>query len=153
MADKVRIGIVVSEFNSEITGQMLKNAQAHARRLEAEVTYICKVSGAFDMPLMIQALLEKEDVDAVAMLGAIVKGETKHDEIIAHGLVNTACSLAMRYEKPVTLGVSGPGMTWKQGLARADEYARRSIEAAVNMTSRFKQAKSVKPSRYPCIIE
>ena len=85
------------------------------------------------MPLMIQMLLEKSDVDAVVTLGAIVKGETGHDQVIANTLASKASELSLRYKKPVTLGVSGPSMTWKQADERAEEYANRSVESAVKM--------------------
>jgi len=112
---------------------MLDQALKHAAKLNAKLTYVCKVPGAYDMPLMIQILLEKDDVDAVVTLGAIVKGETGHDQVIANALASKASELSLRYRKPVTLGVSGPSMTSEQAAERAEEYANRSVESAVKM--------------------
>ena len=133
MEPGVKLGIVVAEFNWPITAKMLDQALKHASTLNATPTYVCKVPGAYDMPLIVQILLEKSDVDAVVTLGAIVKGETDHDQVIANTLATKASELALRYNKPVALGVSGPSMTWEQAAERAQEYANRSVEAAVKM--------------------
>jgi 6,7-dimethyl-8-ribityllumazine synthase len=132
----VRLGIVVAEFNGDVTRVMLKEALDRAQSLHATVKYVCTVPGAYDMPLIIQDLLEKDDVDAVVTLGAIVKGDTQHDEVIGVALANHVAGLALRYRKPVALGVSGPGMTWEQALARKEEYAKRCVEAAVKLARR-----------------
>jgi len=149
---EVKLALVVAEFNSELTDKMLKEASRRADELNAQVTYVCKVPGSFDMPLTIQTLLEKNDVDAVATLGAIVQGETKHDEVIAHALAHAIADLSMRYRKPVSLGVAGPGMTWEQAEARAEEYASRGVQAAVKMTVRQRKVQQSTHS-YPVVIE
>ena len=155
MSENIKLGIVVSEFNSDITGKMLKQALKRSAELKSLTTYVCKVPGSYDMPLMIQSLLEKDDVDAVVMLGAIIKGETKHDEVIADKLAGKAVELSLRFGKPVTLGVSGPSMTWKQAVARTEEYANRSVDAAVKMVERKRKITKKKRSRpsYPVVIE
>ena len=81
---KVRIGIVVSEFNKEITIPMLDEAKKFANVLAiSRITYICFVPGVFDMPIMIEELLKKKEVDAVVTLGAIIKGETEIKDTLA----------------------------------------------------------------------
>jgi len=78
---KIRLAIVVAEFNYDITYLMLQKALEHAKFLGAEVTYVAKVPGTYDMPIVVNELLKKEDVDAVAAIGAVIQGETKHDEV------------------------------------------------------------------------
>ena len=153
MDPDIKLGIVVAEFNSEITHKMLDQALKHAAELKANTTYVCKVPGAYDMPLVVQMLLEKEDVDAVVTLGAIVKGDTAHDEVIAHSLASNAAHLSLQHRKPVTLGVSGPAMTWKQATARAEEYANRSVESAVKMVQLLRNAtqRNTEPV-YPVVL-
>ncbi|MCX8205413.1 MAG: 6,7-dimethyl-8-ribityllumazine synthase [Candidatus Nezhaarchaeota archaeon] len=153
--EEIRLGILVSEFNYDITYLMLQRALEHAEFLEAKVVYIYKVPGAFDMPIAIKALLEREDVDAVVTLGAILEGETQHDEVVAHHTARKIVDLAVEYDKPVTLGISGPGMTRLQGQERIDEYARRAVEAAVKMVKRarkFSKEASSNNKQYPIII-
>ena len=79
----MNISIIVSEFNDEVTSRMLSVAKEKANSLNLKVSHICKVPGAFDMPIVADALLQKRDVDAVVTLGAIIKGQTKHDEVIS----------------------------------------------------------------------
>ena len=129
----IRLALVASEFNSEVTDKMLECAQRRSSEIEARVAYVCRVPGAYDMPLVVQDLLKKEEVDAVVTLGAVVKGDTKHDEVIAGVLADKLAELSLRYGKPVTLGVSGPSMTLEQAVSRTEEFAVRAVDAAVKL--------------------
>jgi len=154
LPSKIQLAVVVGKFNSEITDKMLDQALTHASNLGASVRYVCKVPGAYDMPLIIQTLLEKDDVDAVVTLGAIIKGETKHDEVIAYTLSSKMADLSLRYRKPVTLGVAGPGVTWELAEARIVDYAERSVSAAIDsvlLQRRLKEETNV--SNHPLVVE
>jgi 6,7-dimethyl-8-ribityllumazine synthase len=142
--DKIRIAIVVSEFNSDITLEMLDNAKRQAERLHAYVRYVCYVPGSFDMPLIVEELLKKKDVDAAVTLGAIIKGETRHDEIIADNAARLIADLSIKHGKPVSLGISGPDMTLEQAKDRIEVVAKRAVNAAVNMAIRIKKLRSVR---------
>ncbi len=130
---KIKLGLVVSEFNYDITSMMLEKAIDHAKLLGAEVVKVFKAPGAFDIPIFVKKLLEEYDVDAVATLGAIITGETKHDEVIAAQVTRKIMDLSLEYGKPVTLGISGPGQNRMQAMARIESYARRAVESAVKM--------------------
>nr|MDO8080096.1 6,7-dimethyl-8-ribityllumazine synthase [Candidatus Freyarchaeota archaeon] len=138
MDEKVRLGIVVGEFNYDITYLMLQRALDHAEFLGATVEKVLKVPGAFDMPLAIKKLLEMDEVDAVVTLGAVLKGDTDHDQVVAQHAARKMMDLALEYRKPVSLGVSGPGMTRAEATERIEEYAKRSVESAVKMVRRLK---------------
>ena len=73
----MKIAIVVSEFNEEITSRMLSVAEEKAKTMKITITYTCKVPGAYDMPIIVDALLQKKNVDGIVTLGAIIKGQTK----------------------------------------------------------------------------
>lgn len=149
-----KLALLCSEFNGEITDRMLKSALNRCKELEADVRYVCRVPGAFDMPLFLNELLEKEDVDAVVTLGAIVKGETKHDEVIAAALVDNIAFLSRTKGKPVSLGVSGPGMSWEEATERAGEYASRAVDAAVKMVSSLRDLRRPREEKeFPAVIE
>jgi 6,7-dimethyl-8-ribityllumazine synthase len=135
---KINLGFVVGEFNADITHLMMERAKAHADFLECNVTHIVRVPGAYDAPLAIQKLLGRDDVDAVVTLGAVIEGDTEHDEVVAQHAARKMMDLSLEHGKPVTLGVSGPGMTRAQGQARIDDYARRSVESAVKLVKRMK---------------
>jgi len=120
---------VVSEFNQEITSKMLDIALQKAKSLNLNIKYTCKVPGVFDMPLVIDTLLQKKEVDAVVTLGAVIKGQTKHDELITNVTARALMDLSIKYQKPVTLGITGPGMTNRQAQARIRPVAERAVDA------------------------
>ena len=125
----MNIAIVVSEFNQEITSKMLDVALQKAKSLNLNIKYTCKVPGVFDMPLVIDTLLQKKEVDAVVTLGAVIKGQTKHDELITNVTARALMELSIKYQKPVTLGITGPGMTDRQAQARIRPVAERAVDA------------------------
>jgi 6,7-dimethyl-8-ribityllumazine synthase len=145
MEEKIRIGIVVGEFNADITHMMLERAKAHASFLESDVRYVFKVPGAYDVPFAVRQIIQKKDVDAVIALGAVIEGDTQHDEVVAQHAARKMMDLSLEYGKPVSLGISGPGMTRAQGQSRIDEYARRSVESAVKLVKRSRMLEKGKP--------
>ena len=137
-----KIGIVVSRFNEEITGKMLHAALEHAHQRRALVVKVVRVPGAFEIPFAVQKLLEQKNVDGVATLGAVIQGETAHDEVIVFSVAKKLLELSLKFEKPVSLGISGPRMSYYQAKARAVPYAIRSVDAVLEMLEH-----SQKPAR------
>jgi len=135
---RLRFGIVVSEFNSELTGEMAGAAKEYAEEVGVEIVERIVVSGAFDIPLAAKKLLMDKKVDGVITLGAIVQGETKHDEVIGFSLGNALTKLSLEFKKPVTLGVIGPGAGWDDAEERTTEYAKRAIDAAIKLCEELK---------------
>ncbi len=135
--ENIRIGAVVSEFNYDITMTMLQRAKEHAQFLGAEISKVVKVPGVFDMGLAVKKLLEKKDVDCVVTLGAVIEGETEHDDIVIQHATRKIADLAIEYNKPVGLGISGPGMTRLQAQERIDR-AKAAVEAVVKLHRRLK---------------
>jgi len=130
---------VVSEFNEEVTSRMLSVAQEKANLMKLKITYTCKVPGAFDIPIIVDALLKKKDVDGVVTLGAIIKGQTKHDEVISHAAARSLSDLSIKYQKPVSLGISGPGMQERHAYARIRPVAERAVEAVVKISKELQR--------------
>lgn len=130
----MRIAIVVSEFNFDITSLMLDRARQHLEHLRAELAAEVHVPGVFDMGPAIKKLLRRKDVDGVVILGAVIKGETLHDEVITHATAQTAQRLAVKYDKPLGLGIIGPGMTHAQAMERIDN-AKNAVDAVVKMVA------------------
>ncbi|ADY01074.1 riboflavin synthase subunit beta [Vulcanisaeta moutnovskia 768-28] len=153
MADRVRLAIVVAEFNYDVTYLMLQKAIEHAKFLGAEVTYVAKVPGTYDMPIIVDELLRRDDVDAVAAISAVIQGETKHDEVVAHQAARKLMDLSVEHKKPVGMGIIGPGANRMQALERAEEYARRAVEAAVKLARRFELLRGSKYTGTTVFIE
>lgn len=133
----IRIAIAASEYHREITGAMLEQAQKEAMRLGATVQQTVRVPGVYDLPLAVQSLLKHSQVDAVVALGAVVKGETDHDQVITQATCQTLQELALAHQKPVGLGVTGPGETLAQAEARVDRAAD-AVRAVVQMVVRLR---------------
>ena len=131
---KYNIGAVVAEFNYDITQMMLGLAKEEAKSRNCEITQVVTVPGVFDMALAIKKLLEKDEIDAVITLGAA----TDHDQIVAQHASRKIADLSLEYEKPVALGISGPGMTRLDAHKRVD-YGKRAVEAAIKMCDRLNE--------------
>jgi len=135
----LNIAIVGTEFNEKVTNRMMDVAQEKAKLLKLNVKHTCKVPGAYDVPIIVNALLQKKDVDAVVTLGAIIKGQTKHDEVIANSTAKSLTELSLKYQKPVSLGISGPGMQERHAYARIRPVAERAVEAVVKISKELKR--------------
>ncbi|RLI75605.1 6,7-dimethyl-8-ribityllumazine synthase [Archaeoglobales archaeon] len=136
--EKIKLGMVVAEFNRDITYMMEILAKEHAEFLGAEITDILRVPGTFDVPIAIKKILEKSDVDGVVTIGCVIEGETEHDEVVAQHAARKIMDLSLEYGKPVTLGISGPGMGRIAAHQRVD-YAKRAVEAAIKLVRRLKE--------------
>jgi len=134
----VKIALVVSDFNGEVTALMRDRARAHAESLGVEVSHEVHVPGVFDMGLAIKKLLKREDVDGVVILGAVIKGDTMHDELISTVTARVASDLALQFDKPVALGVTGPGMTEAQAFDRVDN-ARTAVDSVARTIRALKE--------------
>ncbi len=131
-----KIGAVVAEFNYEITSLMLERAKAEAEFLGVKITKEIKVPGCFEIPMATKRLLEDKDIDAVITLGAVITGETKHDEVVISQASRKIMDLGLEYGKPVGFGVTGPGMTELQAMDRI-EKGRDVVDTVVKMLQRL----------------
>lgn len=129
----IRLGLVVSDFNKEITWNMEKNAENAAKKLGAKIIKKLHVPGAFEIPFAANKLLKDKKIDAVVVLGAVIKGETYHDVVIVNAVAPKLIELSLKYDKPLGFGIIGPRVSWQHAEKRAAEYAKRAVEAAVKM--------------------
>ena len=132
----IKLGFVVAEFNRDLTYMMEIEGEEHAKFLGAEVTEKFYVPGAYDMPLAIKKMLEDGNVDAVVTIGCVIEGATQHDEIVVQHAARKIIDLSLEFNKPVTLGISGPGMSRLEAHQRID-YARRAVESAIKLVQRL----------------
>ncbi len=135
--DAIRLALVASEFNYDVTALMLERAREEAEFLHAEVTGEVKVPGVFEMPLAAKAFFDKPDVDAVIVLGAVIEGETSHDELVANQSARKLLDLSVSSGKPLGFGISGPGESRLQAQDRI-EKAADAVRAAVKMVERLR---------------
>ncbi len=139
--NKIKIGIVVADFNNEITLPMFNEAKNYAQKISSKVTFVCFVPGVFDMPLIVEELLKKKSVDAIVTLGAVIKGETGHDRVIANNTARLLGDLSLKYHKPIALGITGPEMTFEQAKDRIIPVSHHSINTAILMVKKLRKIK------------
>lgn len=134
----MNIGMVAAKFHEEIMENMLEEAHERARLMGAAIVKVYRVPGSFDIPLFTKKLLERDDVEGVVTLGAIVKGETDHDQIIGFAVADELTRLSVEFGKPVALGITGPGQTYEQAASRIPR-AGDIVEACVKMILELKK--------------
>jgi 6,7-dimethyl-8-ribityllumazine synthase len=130
----VQLGLVVAQFNKEgrLTHEMADRAREAATDRGAEVVAELPVPGSYDAPLAADRLARRDDVDAVAVIGAIVSGDTDHDQVIADACAQGLTGVSLDRDTPVTLGVTGPGMSRDEARARVDAGAT-AVESAIDL--------------------
>jgi 6,7-dimethyl-8-ribityllumazine synthase len=99
---------------------------------DAQIVDAIEVPGAYDTPLAADRLARREDIDAVAVLGAIVTGDTDHDQVIGHAAAHQLSQISIDRDTPVTLGITGPGQSVAEAHERIDKGAE-AVESAINM--------------------
>jgi len=126
------VGLVVAQFNRSVTSEMQAAAEQAATDRDAEIVDVIDVPGAYDAPLAADRLARRTEVDAVAVIGAIVTGDTDHDRVIADAAAQKLTDVSLERDKPVTFGVSGPGMSGAEARERSEKGAE-AVNAAVDM--------------------
>jgi len=126
------LGLVVAQFNSAVTTEMQAAAEAAAAERDAEITATVEVPGAYDAPLAADRLARREEIDAVAVIGAIITGDTNHDQVIADAAAQGLTDVSLDRDTPVTFGVSGPGMSGAEARERETKGAE-AVNAAVDL--------------------
>jgi 6,7-dimethyl-8-ribityllumazine synthase len=134
----VRLGLVVAQFNKEVpvTLEMADRARAAAAERDAEVVATLEVPGSYDTPLAADRLARREDVDAVVAIGAIVTGDTDHDQVIADAAAQGLTEVSRERDTPVTMGITGPGMTQAEAEARVD-YGATAVDSAIDLVEEY----------------
>jgi 6,7-dimethyl-8-ribityllumazine synthase len=133
----VTVAIVASEYNYDVTLLMLERAKEELDFLGATLGPVVKTPGVYDMPLAVKVLFDKSGIDAVVALGAVIEGETGHDEVVMNQATRKLTDLSVEYGKPLGLGISGPGETRLQAQDRI-ENAGNAVRAVIKMVGRLR---------------
>jgi len=130
----VQLGLVVAQFNKDrpITHEMEARGREAARERGADVVATLEVPGSYDTPLAADRLARRDDVDAVAVIGAIIEGDTDHDKVIADAAAQGLTDVSLDRDTPVAFGVTGPGMTQEEAVDRID-YGATAVHSAIDM--------------------
>ena len=136
--DGVRVGIAVARFNEYVTHKMLDVCIERLTELGVEDTSITVVHapGSVELPLAARKLAERDEIDAVVTIGAIIRGETAHFDYVSSIAADGIEKAAAETGKPVVFGVLTT-FTTDQAVARI-EHAASYAEAAVEMTNVYR---------------
>jgi len=129
----MRFGIVVSDWNSEITWQLLDGAVKTLKKFNAkdENIVIKHVPGSFELTLGAQVIAEQTDVEAVICLGCVIQGETPHFNYVCQGVTQGITQLNIDYNMPFIFGVLTT-LDQEQAKDRAGgKHGNKGDEAAI----------------------
>ncbi|NJE61097.1 6,7-dimethyl-8-ribityllumazine synthase [Thermococcus sp. 21S7] len=139
----VRMGVVVARFNDLLTDELLSGALDCFERHGVEKVDVVKVPGSFEIPFVAKKMAESGKYDAVLALGAVVRGETKHFDLVANEVAKGVANASLQTGVPVIFGV----ITVEdelQGLNRAGIKSNKGFEyamAALEMADLMKKLK------------
>ena len=130
------IGIVMARFNIDVGDGLLSACTAELRKLgvAAEDILITTVPGALEIPLTLQALAESGRFDALVALGAVIRGETYHFEVVS----NDSCRGVLEVQLATSVPVANGILTTEdddQALSRMQEKGRDCARTAVEMAN------------------
>ena len=129
---KVKIGVVVSKWNSMITDKMLSGALKSLKGngiAEEDITVV-RCPGSYEIPLAVQKVVERREVAGVIALGVVIRGGTPHFEYVCDAVNRGITDLILKHNKPVAFGVLTTDDV-KQALERAGEKGNKGSEAAL----------------------
>lgn len=129
----MRFGIVVSEWNTEITEALYEGAKSSLVKFGAKEGDIVRrnVPGSYELTLGAQLMAERKEFDAIICIGVVIQGETKHFDFICDAVAQGLTNLNIKYNLPVIFGVLTPN-TMQQALDRAGGvHGNKGDEAAI----------------------
>ncbi|HZQ73719.1 MAG TPA: 6,7-dimethyl-8-ribityllumazine synthase [Burkholderiales bacterium] len=127
----MRLGIVASRFNEEISAALLERARAAAAKLGVADCHVLQVPGALEIPLALQWLAQSGRFEALAAVGCVIRGDTYHFDIVANESARGVMDVALEFGIPVGNGI----LTTEdeaQARARLDKGAE-AVQVAIEM--------------------
>jgi len=128
-----KIGIVVSEWNENVTLNLLKGAKKALldNGVKEENIHVHMVPGAFELPLGAQFLLESGFLDGIVAIGCVIQGETKHFDFVCQAATNGIAELNLKYNRPVSFCLLTDN-TLQQSLDRSGgKHGNKGVECAI----------------------
>ena len=123
----MKIVAVCGSFHKEEIQKMLEYAMDEANSNDSEICEIVWVPGSMEAPLALERLLKRNDVDAAITLGIIERGETKHGLVMGQAVTRAIIDLQIKHNKPIGLGIIGPGAENHHIEPRLEPHARACL--------------------------
>ena len=125
-----RIGVVHSRFNGDICEALLDSARAELKKAGIEAEFV-SVAGALEIPLALQWMAQSGRFDALAAIGAVIRGDTYHFEVVSNESARGVMDVALETGLPVANGILTTD-TEAQAMARKDKGAE-AVRVALEM--------------------
>ena len=129
------IGIVYSRFNEEVVTPLKEACLVELTRLKVaseEVTLV-SVPGALELPLVLGQLARTHQFDALIALGAVVRGDTYHFEVVSNESARGICQVMLEEETPIANGVltvDNEEQAMQRVVQKGEDCARAAVEMA-----------------------
>jgi 6,7-dimethyl-8-ribityllumazine synthase len=132
VSENLQLAIVLSKYNSRIVDRLLKGCLTtlSAKGISNDSITIVKVPGAYEIPVIVRKLIEKKLYDSIITLGAIIKGETPHFDIIASSCSVGISTLAIEHQIPIVFGVLTVNSIQQAMDRSGEEESNKGSEAA-----------------------
>lgn len=134
--DGLRVGIVQSRFNEAVCTELREACLAELERLGvgAEDVFVCSVPGALEIPLALRQLAQTEQFDALIALGAVVRGETYHFEVVSDRSAHGVMQVSLEHAIPIANAILTVD-TDEQAHARTREKGTDAARVAIEMAN------------------
>ena len=130
----MNLGIVCGSFHREQVEKMLKFAIDEASSKNWEVSEVVWVPGSMEAPLAIDRMLQSPEVQGAVVLGIIERGETDHGLVMGQSVTKSVIELQIKHNKPIGLGIIGPGAEPEHIEPRLEPHARSAVGAVAAMS-------------------
>jgi len=133
--ERLAIAIVQARFNAEITDALASACLAELATLgvSAESIHHIKVPGALEVPVVLEALADSDEYDALIALGCIIRGETYHFELVANESGAGVTRVSLDHRIPIAnaiLTVENEAQAWARAEPKGRDAARVAVEMA-----------------------
>ncbi|MDC0341055.1 6,7-dimethyl-8-ribityllumazine synthase [Candidatus Poseidoniaceae archaeon] len=128
-----KISIICGSYHKEQISRMLEFAEEEADLLGLEIAEVVWVPGSMEIPLALERQLRRDEIDAAVCLGIIEKGQTKHGLAMGQAVTKAIVDLQLKHDKPIGLGIIGPGAKPEHIEPRIEPHARAAVSAISSM--------------------
>ena len=130
----MNLGVVCGSFHRKEVERMLEYAKDESSKKNWEIIDISWVPGAMESPLALERMLKRDDVHGAVVLGIIERGETDHGLVMGQSITKAIIELQIKHNKPIGLGIIGPGAEPKHIEPRLEPHARAAVGAVAAMS-------------------
>jgi len=127
------IAIICGSFHKTEIERMLDMARDQAQKENLTITEVIWVPGAMEVPLALSRVINNPEIHGAACLGIIEKGSTQHGLAMGQAVLSSIIDLQLESDKPIGLGIIGPGAEPEHIEPRLEPHARAAISAISSM--------------------